>query len=134
MREKKGLLICSIIVMLFVSMACSFSASTAKIKDASMAQDVNGEFQETDVFSPEEIFYALVNVANAPDDTAVKAVWYAVDAEGVDPNSVLYESEFTGGGEITFELSNDYLWPYGTYKVEIYLNDELQETLEFSVE
>ncbi len=134
MREKKGLLICSIIVMLFVSMACSFSASTAKIKDASMAQDVNGEFQETDVFAQEEVFYALINVTSAPDDTAVKAVWYAVDAEGVDPNSVLYESEFTGGGEITFELSNDYLWPYGTYKVEIYLNDELQETLEFSVE
>ena len=40
----------------------------------------------------------------------------------------------TSNQEITYNLSNDQLWPIGTYKVEIYLNDKLDQTLEFSVE
>jgi len=61
-------------------------------------------------------------------------MWYAVDAEGVDPNYFIAEAEYTGGGELTFDLvNNDMLWPVGKYKVEIYLNDELDKTLEFSV-
>jgi hypothetical protein len=61
-------------------------------------------------------------------------MWYAVDAEGVDPNYFIAEAEYTGGGELTFDLTNnDLLWPVGKYKVEIYLGDTLEKTLEFSV-
>ena len=73
-------------------------------------------------------------MANAPDDTVTKAMWYAVDAEGVEPNYFIAEAEIEGGGELTFDLTNnDMLWPAGKSKVEIYLNEELKETLEFSV-
>ena len=122
-------------LFLALTLACSFSASTAKITDAFTAREVNGAHEATKVFSQDEVFYALVTLENAPDDTATKAVWYAVDAEGTAKNTKIDEAEFTSGDlQITFNLSNDQLWPVGTYKVELYLNDKLKQTLEFSVE
>ena len=95
---------------------------------------MNGTPEATKVFSQNEVFYLLVTLENAPDDTVTKAVWYAVDAEGTAKNTKIDEAEFTSGDKITFNLANDQLWPVGTYKVEIYLNDKLNQTLEFSVE
>ncbi|MDP2966257.1 MAG: hypothetical protein Q8N39_09525 [Pelolinea sp.] len=121
-------------ILLLITAACSFSASTAKIKDAYTARDNNGVPQKTSTFAQDEIFYCMVVLANAPEDTVVKAVWYAVDVEGSEPNFILSEKEFTGGGEMTFNLSNDKLWPIGSYKVELYLNGENQKTLDFAVQ
>jgi len=113
--------------------ACSFSASTANIKEAYSAHEVNGEKSPTTVFEQDEIFYILVDVANAPEDTVTKASWYAVNAEGVEPNHLIEEAEFSGGGKVTFELSNTSLWPVGTYKADIFLDDELNQSLVFTV-
>jgi hypothetical protein len=72
---------------------------------------------------------------NAPDDTKVKAVWTAVSVEGADPNTLIDQTELTsGGGALTFNLSNAGPWPTGQYKVELYLNDKLDRTLEFQVQ
>ena len=121
--------------LLLLTIACGFSASTANIKEAFTAKEVNGEMVATTTFTPDETFYCLVTVANAPDDTVTKAVWYAIDAEGMDPNFQILDYEYVGGGLITFELSNDqYEWPICNYKVEIYLDGELVRTLEFSVQ
>jgi hypothetical protein len=122
-------------LLLLLTIACSFSASTANIKEAFIAQEVDGEMIPTTTFAPDDTFYCIVSVANAPDDTVTKAVWYAIDAEGLEPNFQILEYEYVGGGLITFELSNDeYDWPICNYKVEIYLDGELDQTLEFSVE
>ena len=134
MKNNRLQIISIIGILLFVTAACSFSASTAKIKDAWTSRDNNGEQQKTTVFANNDIFYCMVTLANAPDDTVVKSAWYAVDVEGVDPNSLIDATEFTGGGEMTFNLTSDNLWPVGKYKVELYLNGELDRTLEFSVE
>ena len=76
-----------------------------------------------------------MDLKNAPDDTKLKAVWTAVSAEGVDPNFMIDEVEFTSGDELVhFTLENDNLWPAGQYKVEIYLNDKLDKTLTFDVQ
>lgn len=120
-------------MLLLAITACNFSASTAKIKEAYTAREVNGKQEATTTFNQDEVFFLVVNVANAPDDTITKAVWYAVNAEGVEPNMVLKEFEYTGGGEITFDLSNTNLWPVGTYKVELFLDDKLTQTLDFNV-
>jgi hypothetical protein len=120
-------------VLLWVIIACGVSASTANIKDAKMALDPDGN-QPTTVFSPEATFYCVVDLANAPDDTVVKAVWTAAQVEDVEPDFYLGEKDITlGSGRIHFELSNDNLWPTGKYKVDLYLNGELDRTLEFEV-
>ena len=135
MRVQRATLFSLIAIFLALTLACSFSASTAKITDAYTARDVNGTPEATKVFSQNEVFYALVTLDNAPDDTVTKAVWYAVDAEGTEKNTKIDEAEFTSSDQqITFNLSNDQLWPVGAYKVEIYLNDKLNQTLEFRVE
>ena len=114
-------------------LACGGSFSTANIQRAWLSSDSSGA-PETTEFSQDETFYCLVELANAPDDTTLKAVWTAISAEGTDPNFLIDESEVTSGdGTITFNLTNDQLWPIGTYKVDLYLNGELDRALTFEV-
>jgi len=122
------------VLLLATTLACSFNASTANIQNARMARDYDGN-EPTQVFTEDETFFCVADLANAPDDTTVKAAWTAVAVEGADPDTFIDETELTtGSGTLHFELSNDGVWPTGTYKVELYLNDELQETLEFQVQ
>ncbi len=133
--NKKHLSIIFVLATLFLAMlACSGSVSTANIKDARMTLDKEGT-QETTVFSPKDVFHCVGTLANAPDDTTIKASWIAVEAEGIDPNYLIMEKEVTGGsGSFNFELSNDQLWPAGKYKVDLYLNDKLETSVEFEVQ
>lgn len=124
----------AVVIGLAAILACGFSVSTANIKDAWMARDQQGEGRTT-VFGPDEVFYCIVDLANAPDDTTVKASWTAVAVEGAEPNTFIDETELTtGAGNMHFELSNSSLWPVGKYKVDLYLNGELDRTLEFDVQ
>lgn len=115
-------------------LACGGSFSTANIADAWTSADPDGNSRTT-VYAQDSIFYAQVDLKNAPDDTALKAVWTAVSVQDTEPNLLINETEFTSGdGLVYFELSNDNLWPTGSYKVDIYLNGELTKTLEFEVQ
>ncbi|MBA4420054.1 MAG: hypothetical protein C0391_02795 [Anaerolinea sp.] len=117
-----------------ITVACGFSASTANISSAVMSADDTGS-QQTSVFSQDATFYAIIELKNAPDDTTVKAVWTAVDVVDTEKGLVIDEFSMTSGdATIPFSLSNDNLWPTGKYKVDIYLNDELNKTLEFEVQ
>jgi hypothetical protein len=121
------------LVMLTI-LACGFHVSTANIKSARMARDYDGN-QPTTVFAPDETFYCVVELANAPDDTMVKAAWTTAEVEGTDPNSLIDEAELTTGSDtLHFKLTNDGLWPNGKYKVDLYLNGKLDRTLEFEVQ
>lgn len=135
MKSKKaGLLLVATLLLVSV-LACGGSISTANINNAWMATDEEGN-NPTTAFSQDAIFYAMVDLKNAPDDTKVKAVWTVVEAEGTEPNLMLNETEISSGDSlIHFQLENtDYLWPIGQYKVDIYLNDKLDQTLTFEVQ
>jgi serine protease Do len=109
------------------------SFSTANIAEARLTKDEAGT-QATTTFNPEDTFYLIVDLANAPDSTTVKAEWTAVSVAGADPNTVLDDAILTtGDGTLTFDLTNDTPWPAGDYKVALYLNDELDRTLTFRV-
>jgi hypothetical protein len=108
--------------------ACSFSASTAKISSAKMSSDKEGK-HPTKVFSPDETFYCIVDLSNAPDDTTVKAVWTAVDVEGVDPNTKIDHAKTTSGsGQPHFNLTNDGSWTLGNSRHLRDLPECLQST------
>jgi len=123
-----------VVFLALAALACGGSFSTAKISDAVLSADPSGT-PETTVFTPDQqTFYLLVDLANAPDDTAVRAVWTAVEADGVEPNFVIDEASVTSGDStLTFDLANDSLWPTGSYKVDVYLNEELDRTIPFEV-
>ncbi|MBI5956643.1 MAG: hypothetical protein HY871_06540 [Chloroflexi bacterium] len=133
-----------LVIALFAlpALACEFSVSTAKITNAVMAKDVKGANFDpvgiTDTYPPDQkIFHAVVTVASAPSDTAVKAVWTAVDVgSAAAPNSKIDETEVKveGSRNLHFTLTPDSgRWPSGTYKVDIYLNGKLNRTLNFTV-
>jgi outer membrane usher protein FimD/PapC len=127
--------VCAALLVLVLS-ACSFSASSASIDSAEMARDQDGK-QPTKTFSPDEPFYCIVELSNAPDDTTLRAVWTAVKAEGANANTRIDEAKTTSGsGQLQFTLSNDGSWPTGDYKVDLYLNDakEPTKTLTFKVQ
>lgn len=133
MTRKRTILFMAAAALILASLACSISASTANIKDAYLAADPDGE-QPTTVFSSDQVFYLLVNLANAPDDTALKAIWIAVEVDDVEPGFVIDEVEIsTGLPIVTFDLANDYLWPAGSYQVDLYLDGELDQSLDFEV-
>ncbi len=121
-----------IVLLILPALACSYSS--ANISSAKMARDSDGN-DVTTVFKGEDTFYAIVELANAPDDTSVKVVWTAVAVEGADPDTYLDEYVFANSedGILTFNIENDSLWPVGRYKADVYLNDELNQTLEFEV-
>lgn len=120
------------LALLLATAACG-TFSTASLDDLRLSKDKDGD-EETTVFAPDDVFYVIGELSNAPDDTQVKAEWIAVDAEGQDEDTEIdtVKREF-GSGEITFKLTNDQDWPLGDYEVKIYLNDELEKTLEFEV-
>jgi len=115
------------------AIACEGSFSTANISEAYLSTDEAGANQTT-VFGQGDVFYATVRVESAPDDTVTRVVWRAVNVQDTEPNLEINETSLEGGGILTFSLSNDQLWPLGTYAVDIYLNGELSQTLEFQVQ
>lgn len=124
-----------IVLLAIATLACGGSFSTANIKSATLSPQESGS-PETTLFKQDDFtVYCLVNLANAPEDTVVKAVWIAVDVEGIDANTLIDETSLTSGdAQLTFDLTNDQLWPVGTYKVELYLNDKLDRTLEYRIQ
>jgi hypothetical protein len=135
MKTRRFQILTAILIVILVTLACGGSVSTANISSAKMFADSEGT-QETTVYAQDQPFYCIVELANAPDDTTLKAVWTAVEAEGTEPNLMIDEAEITAGNEnvFTFDLTNNGLWPIGKYKVDLYLNGELDRTLEFEVQ
>ena len=135
MKTNKIQILLVIAILISAALACGGSISTANISSAKMAADSEGT-QETTVFAPDQTFYCIVELANAPDDTKLKAVWTAVEVEGEEQNVLIDEAEITAeeGNVFTFDLTNNGLWPVGKYKVDLYLNDKLDRTLEFEVQ
>lgn len=134
MKKNRIAILAFLMVLAISALACEFSASTANIASAKLSADETGS-PTTTVFTADQTFYCVVTLANAPDDTTLKAVWTAVDVEGEEPNTAIGEKELTGGGNpYVFNASVDGSWPIGTYKVDLYLNDKLDRTLEFEVQ
>lgn len=134
--QKKSILMLVLAVLVVAQIACGFNYSSANIADAYMSLDSEGT-QSTSVYSDEAVFYAIVDLTNAPDGTEVTAAWIAADVEGEEPNLLIDEVSITSGSTVlVFDLANEvgFLWPAGAYQVEIYLNGELDTTLNFQVQ
>lgn len=125
----------AVLALVFASLACGVSASTANISNAHMSVDDVDTAQVTSYAPDASSFYGFFDLKNAPDDTVVRGVWTLVSAEGYDSNQEIDSAEITGGDNtyfFTLDRSSD-LWPSGQYKLDLYLNDKLAETVNFEV-
>jgi len=146
------------IILLVVSLACSLSVSgsptnqspgvsglvpkpSGLIDTVTMAKDTQGSAKDpvnpTTVFANTDKFHAVVHLNNAPTDTQLKAIWYAVVVGSASENNQVIDStNVTGSGSVNidFSLTPDTNFPTGTYQVEIYVNGVLDKVVEFSVQ
>jgi hypothetical protein len=121
-------------VLSLLASGCSLNFSTAKISDAYMAFDSDGA-EATTVFGQDDVFYAIIDLSSAPDDTTVRVDWIAVNAEGFAPNTIIdHDSNTSGETQLYFYLTPDPFWGLGRYSVDVYLNDKLNTSLAFQVE
>ncbi len=152
-----------ILVMVLASVACSFGTTTqATATPASnpsgenpsssggsssglvdkvvLAKDTQGDAKDpvnpTDTFGTSDVIHAVVATNNAPADTSYTAKWYVVDVgSAAKPGDLIdtYTVTTEGSRNVDFTLEPSSTWPTGTYKVEIYVNDQLDQTIQFSV-
>ena len=124
------------IILMLSALACNFSASTANITNAHMSTDESDSTQTT-VYSPNTAtFYCFYDLNNAPEDTVVRGVWTLVAAEGFESNSEIDSAEITGSDD-SYYFSLDRAadeWPVGQYKIDLYINGNLVETVNFEVQ
>ena len=134
MKINKLPILLAILALAVSALACGGSVSSANIGDAWLSTDAEGS-NRTTTFSQSDTINLFVDLRNAPDDTELKVAWIAVNAEGIDPNYLLNETNFTSSDDVVhFDLINDNLWPVGSYKVDVYLNGSLDRSLTFEVQ
>jgi glucan-binding YG repeat protein len=80
-------------------------------------------------------FYVTGDINNAPDDTVISAVWYYLDT---DSDYMIDQSQYQVEGtnnSFYFSLSiPDNGWPVGTYRVDLYIDDAVDQSIFFTVE
>ncbi|HMA34364.1 MAG TPA: hypothetical protein VKY74_07750 [Chloroflexia bacterium] len=126
------------LLLLLAATAVGCDASTANIQSADLAHDFKDgkAVNPATTFGPNDTIHCVVQLANAPDDTKVKAVWTAVDAaNGQVKDQKIDETELaTGSAPLNFSLAPSKPFPVGKYKVDLYLNGALNKTLTFDVQ
>ena len=136
--KNKFVVLLAVLALVVSSLACAFGNTELGLTNLRMAFDQDGE-NPTTTFSPTDVFYAVADLANAPQGTVVEAKWTAVNATDTEPNlefqtQTLDITEESFSGTIYFQLSNDEGWPTGQYKVDLYLNGTLAQSAEFTVQ
>ncbi len=136
--KNKYMVLFAVLSLVVSSLACAVGNTELGLTNLRMAFDQDGE-NPTTTFASTDVFYAVADLANAPQGTNVEAKWTAVNAADTEPNlefqtQTLDITEETFTGTIYFQLSNDDGWPTGQYKVDLYLNGNLAQSAEFSVQ
>ena len=91
----------------------------------------------TSTFAPSDrTVYVVINLNKAKSGTGVKVVWFAEEVEGAR-NKELKTLEYTTktfDKKIPGYLRWSQDWPKGRYKVEVYINGNLDRTIYYDVQ
>jgi len=136
-----------LLVLVVGALLSACSGSTANIQSADLGTGFDGSANAvtgatTTFGKTEPAFHCVIKVANAPDGTTVRAVWTAVNVVDANGNAIKDKkldettSTLTGDGVVNAKLNipSTGEWPVGAYKVDIYLNDKLDRTLNATVQ
>jgi len=128
---KKTVSKCLLMVLMAAPLpACQFSFTTARIADASLSKGINDKSEPvnktTDFSGDDPVIHCVVQLANAPSDTKVRARWVGVKAEGLKENELLAETDIDAGSskniiDFTLKPAEGGL-PPGDYKVDLYID------------
>ena len=143
-------------LLLFVVLACNLSQNKNRnvninvnsgsnrpanaevyVDEVYMAKDEGGDAgATTTTFSPSErTVHVVINLNKAKAGTNVKVIWFADDVEGAT-NKELKTLEYTTTAfdkKVPGYLRWSQDWPRGRYKVEVYINGNLDKTIYYDV-
>lgn len=104
------------------------------IFDGFLASDIDG-FIPKSQFKPAEIIYLLFNINDPTGKSVVRIVWSVVDVKGTRAGTVKSDTPYIIRTQEFVTLSNHSAdpWRVGKYKVELYLNNDLKQTIEFDI-
>ena len=114
------------------------ATSTGAISELHMAKDngKEGPGDETNAFSPgDRTIHCVAKLANAKAGTEMKFSWFIVDAEGSKNEKIkdidykTREFEDVIHGHLTLPQA----WPSGKYRVDVFVDGNLEKTAQFSV-
>jgi hypothetical protein len=128
----------AILALAASSLACSFGDPT--LDNVRTAKDEDGN-QPSSVFGNSDTIYVVSDLSNGVVGNVVTSKWYAVNVEGIDANFLFDEADinieednFNGTVYFYYPPPDDGGWPVGSYRVEVYFNDALVSTVEFTVQ
>lgn len=116
---------------------------TGLIKQVHVAKDngQGGPGEETDTFGPtDKTIHCVVELAEPKAETKLRYSWWVVEAEGENNKKIQNENiedvEYTTKPEdriVHGHLTVPDDWPPGKYKVDVYVNGNLEQTVEYNV-
>ena len=108
-----------------------------EIEEITVCKNVDSDYapvDPTDVFPSDTwVIYVSVKINNMTPEDKLTTTWNYLET-GEEINTTDFTTEESGSGYIGFNLTIDQGFPPGKYNAIIYLNDELIETVEFSVQ
>ena len=108
------------------------STNQIGIFSAHLSYDAKGDFP-TESFKPTQAIYLVFDLNDPADEGIVKTVWSVVNVEGLLPGAIIYEStDKVRSSSYVLKLDKQ-TWVIGEYKVNLYLNGEFDEAIEFKV-
>ncbi|MFZ0064513.1 MAG: hypothetical protein WAL47_20970 [Pyrinomonadaceae bacterium] len=121
------------------SNSTSVSTSTGALTEVHMARD-NGKGdpgEETDIFTAKDrTIHCVTTLKDAKSGTQMKFSWYVVEAEGGN-NEKIRDIDYTTRAlenVVHGHLIAPRDWPVGKYKVEVYVNGNLENTVPYTVQ
>ncbi len=136
MTKMRNKIITSLIISLgclaIIGAGCQFT--TAQISEATMCTDVDENQKAkggTVTFSPDtDVIYTSAKMSNAPRDTEVTIKWFGPGNEYIDEITLTVDGTRYFSSNLSAPATG---WPEGKYKLEMYIDDQLAETLNFEV-
>ncbi len=136
MRTKTLLIIAIVITIISICfMGCT--PEPVSIESIILSKDIGSDSvpidPATEFKSGTSIIYISVKVNNMTPNDKLTVIWNYLET-GDEISTTDFITEETGSGYVGFNIIKmDQGFPTGNYNVLVYLNDELYETLEFSV-
>lgn len=135
--KNKLIVLFAVLALVASSLACSFGDPA--LDNVRTAKDQDGN-QPSSVFSAPETIYVVTDLSNGVIGNVVTSKWYAVNVEGIEANLMFDEADINieedgfNGTVYFYYPPPDGGWPAGFYKVEVYFNDALVSTVDFTVQ
>ncbi len=112
--------------------------STGVIKAVHIAKDngKGGPGEKSDTFGPaDRTIHCVVELATSTPGAKIKYSWWVVESESAR-NEKIEDFEYTTRPEdrvVHGHLTMPQDWPPGKYRVEVFVNGHLEESVEYSV-